>query len=356
MKIGILTQPLVANYGGILQNYALQAVLKRMGHEVWTMDYLKYTWFDWFNNAWRILAHKLLGHDVKFSKTPSSRKANERPLRRFVNENISLTTPRTKHVERKIVEKFRFEGIIVGSDQVWRPKYVILIQDMFLNFCKDMPIKRIAYAASFGTDEWEFTTEQTKICAPLAQQFDAVSVREPSGVSLCLKHLDVEATYVLDPTLLLTAEDYACLCIGIPRNKPFVFAYILDQSEEKLKMIEDFAASKGLTYLIQSAGPAIKQDDSIELWLSRFRDAAYIITDSFHGTAFSINFSKDFYVFSNKERGNSRIESLLELFDLQDRIINHVINANTCIDWKGVNNKLDEEREKSMKWLYDVLM
>lgn len=356
MRIGILTQPLVANYGGILQNYALQAVLKRMGHEVWTMDYLKYTWFDWFNNAWRILAHKLLGHDVKFSKTPSSRKANERPLRRFVNENISLTTPRTKHIERKIVEKFGFEGIIVGSDQVWRPKYVILIQDMFLNFCKDMPIKRIAYAASFGTDEWEFTTEQTKLCAPLAQQFDAISVREASGVSLCRNYLNVEATHVLDPTLLLTAENYACLCIGIPCNKPFVFAYILDQSEEKLKMIEDFAASKGLTYLIQSAGTVIKQDDSIELWLSRFRDAAYIITDSFHGTAFSINFSKDFYVFSNKERGNSRIESLLELFDLQDRIINHVINDNTCIDWKGVNNKLDEEREKSMKWLYDVLM
>ena len=356
MKIGILTHPLVANYGGILQNYALQAVLKRMGHEVWTMDYLKYTWFDWFNNAWRILAHKLLGHDVEFSKTPSSRKANERPLRRFVNENISLTTPRTKHVERQIVEKFGFEGIIVGSDQVWRPKYVILIQDMFLNFCKDMPIKRIAYAASFGTDQWEFTDEQTEICAHLAQQFDAVSVRESSGVSLCRKHLDIEATNVLDPTLLLTAEDYTRLCIDIPRKKPFVFAYILDQSEEKLKMIKDFASTKGLPYLIQSAGPAMDQDDSIELWLSSFRDAAYVITDSFHGTAFSINFGKDFYVFSNTARGNSRFDSLLGLFDLQDRVINHAIITNSCIDWKGVNNKLDEERENSMKWLKEVLM
>lgn len=320
------------------------------------MDYLKYTWFDWFNNAWRILAHKLLGHDVEFSKTPSSRKANERPLRRFVNENISLTTPRTKHVERQIVEKFGFEGIIVGSDQVWRPKYVILIQDMFLNFCKDMPIKRIAYAASFGTDQWEFTDEQTEICAHLAQQFDAVSVRESSGVSLCRKHLDIEATNVLDPTLLLTAEDYTRLCIDIPRKKPFVFAYILDQSEEKLKMIKDFASSKGLPYLIQSAGPAIKQDDSIELWLSRFRDATYIITDSFHGTAFSINFGKDFYVFSNKGRGNSRFESLLGLFDLQGRIIDHAINVNSRINWQGVNNKLIEERQKSMKWLKEVLM
>lgn len=356
MKIGIITQPLAANYGGILQNYALQVVLKRMGHEVWTMDYRKYTWLNWFNNAWRILAHKLLGHDVEFSKTPSARKANERPLRRFVNKKISLATPRTKIVERRIAEKYGFDTIIVGSDQVWRPEYNGHIQDMFLDFCKDMLIKRIAYAASFGTDEWEFTAEQTKICAPLAQQFDAISVREASGVTLCRNYLKVEATHVLDPTLLLTAEEYAGLCTDIPRKEPFVFAYILDQNEEKLKLIKAFADSKCLPYLIQSADEGVSDDDSIELWLSRFRDAAYIITDSFHGTAFSINFGKDFYVFSNTGRGNSRFESLLGLFDLQDRVICHAINVNSCIDWTGVSNKLDEEREKSMKWLKEELM
>lgn len=356
MKIGIVTQPLSSNYGGILQNYALQTILKRMGYEVWTMDYLKYTWLSWLNNAWRILAHKLLGHDVKFSKTPSARKAIERPLRRFVKKNINLTTPRTKLIERLIVEKYEFETIIVGSDQVWRPAYNSHIEDMFLGFCNSMSVKRIAYAASFGTDEWEFTAEQTKVCAPLAQQFDAISVREASGVALCRNHLNVEATHVLDPTLLLTADDYIRLCKEIPRKEPFVFAYILDQSEEKLKMIKDFADCKGLSFLIQSAGPEIKQDDSIELWLSRFRDAAYVITDSFHGTAFSINFGKDFYVFSNKGRGNSRFESLLGLFGLQDRIIDQAINVNSRIDWKGINNKLIEEREKSMNWLTKVLI
>ena len=145
MKIGIITQPLGLNYGGILQNYALQTVLKRMGHDVWTMDYKKFTWMDWLDNSWRVLAHKLLGHNVKFGKTPSERKALESHLRRFALKNISLTVPRTKYVEKRIVKKYGFEAIVVGSDQVWRPKYNNHIERMFLSFCKDQNIKRMRW-------------------------------------------------------------------------------------------------------------------------------------------------------------------------------------------------------------------
>lgn len=351
MKIGILTQPLVANYGGILQNYALQTVLKRMGHEVWTIDYCKYTWIDWLDNSWKVLALKILGYNVKFSKMPPVRRAVERPLRRFAHKNITLTAPRTKYAEKHIVKKYAFDAIVVGSDQVWRPKYNPRIEKMFLSFCKDLPIKRIAYAASFGTDEWELTTEQTQICVPLAQKFDAISVREVSSVALSCNHLNVEAAHVLDPTLLLTNEDYLRLCSDMPYKEPFIFAYILDQNEEKLKMIKDFAVSKGLPYLIQSADAGVSDDDSIELWISRFRDAAYVITDSFHGTAFSIIFGKNFFVIGNKRRGNSRFESLLGLFDLQDRIIEDSEFSNCQIDWNHVNRRLSEERRRSESWL-----
>lgn len=81
MKIGILTQPLQANYGGILQNYALQQVLKQMGHDVWTIDYGKFTWINWLDNAWRVLAHKMLGHKAHFATTPSEKEKIEAPLR-----------------------------------------------------------------------------------------------------------------------------------------------------------------------------------------------------------------------------------------------------------------------------------
>lgn len=351
MKIGILTQPLALNYGGILQNYALQTVLKRMGHEVWTIDYNKYTWCNWLDNAWRVFAHKMLGHDVKFSKTPPKRKALETYLRRFVLQHITVTQPRTRKVEKSIIKKYSFDAIIVGSDQVWRPQYNRHIERMFLSICENMDIRRIAYAVSFGTDQWDLTPKQTKVCAPLAQQFDAVSVREASGVALCLNHLNVDATHVLDPTLLLTAEDYTNLCSEIPIKEPFVFAYILDPNEDIVNKIKTFAKRKNLPYLIQSAGSLIQKDASIEKWLSQFRDAAYVITDSFHGTVFSIIFEKDFYVYGNPNRGNSRFDSLLESFDLKDRAIDKNITEMGMIDWEKVNHSLALERNKSFYFI-----
>ena len=157
----------------------------------------------------------------------------------------------------------------------------------------------MAYAASFGTDQWEYTPEQEAECARLAKLFDAISVREASGVGLCKEHFDVEATHVLDPTLLLTANDYNDLCKGIEPREPFVFAYILDMTEQKVAEIKAFAEAKGLSCFIKSADADISDADSIELWLSYFRDAAYVITDSFHGTAFSINYNNFITIYNN---------------------------------------------------------
>lgn len=353
MKIGIVTQPLHANYGGVLQNYALQQVLKRMGHEVWTLDYWKYDWLNWADMTWRVLAHKMLGHQVKFGRTPAEQRKLEMPLRRFVDQCMSLTAPRTKKFSKQIVSKYALDAIVVGSDQVWRPMYNYDVRDCFLKFAQGLSVKRVAYAASFGTDAWEFTDEQTRECAALAKQFDGISVREKSGVGLCKDHLGVSAVHVLDPTLLLYAEDYAALCKDIPQRKPFVFAYILDENEEKLNSIKRFAEQRGLPYYIKSADSGVSMEDSIELWLSYFRDAAFVITDSFHGTAFTINFNKDFYVFGNAQRGNSRFDSLLGQFELQDRIINGKIPVETdsYIDWNKVNQLKVSAVRESIEWL-----
>lgn len=353
MKIGIVTQPLHANYGGVLQNYALQQVLKRMGHEVWTIDYWKYDWLNWADMAWRVLAHKMLGHQVKFGRTPAEQRKLEMPLRRFVDRNISLTAPRTKKFSKQIVRKYALDALVVGSDQVWRPRYNYDVSDCFLKFAQGLSVKRVAYAASFGTDAWEFTDAQTSECAALAKQFDGISVREKSGVGLCQDLLGVSAVHVLDPTLLLQAEDYSALCKDIPQRKPFVFAYILDKSEDKINSIQRFAEQRGLPYYIKSADAGVSMEDSIELWLSYFRDAAFVITDSFHGTAFSINFNKDFYVFGNAQRGNSRFDSLLGQLGLQGRIIKGKIPTETdnSIDWNKINQLKVSALTESIEWL-----
>lgn len=356
MRIGILTQPLHANYGGILQNYALQQVLKNIGAEVWTIDYDRHNWLDWADNVWRVFIFKMLGRTAHFVDTPNERKRKEMPLRRFVNKHIHITKPRTKIFERRIVKKYAFDTLVVGSDQVWRPMYNYNVEDCFLKFALNLKIKKVAYAASFGTDEWEFTPQQTEECAMLAKLFDGISVREKSGVILCGKYLGVSATNVLDPTLLLHAEDYKNLCKDIPKREPFIFAYILDENEAMINNIKDFAESRGLPFLIKGADNSVGDNDTIELWLSYFRDAEFIITDSFHGTAFSIIFNKDFYVYGNKKRGNSRFHSLLGIFDLKNRMIGNTLPDVLCsIDWNIVNEKREVAIKESKSWLNQIL-
>ena len=352
MKIGIFTQALTTNYGGILQNYALQQVVKGMGHEVYTFDICKPSWKAWSISAIKCAIKKCLGRTAKFPTLPSNIKRREKPLRRFVKSHIQVTAPRVKLPTAELVDRYSLDGIIVGSDQVWRPLYNYgFIDQLYLAFVKDRDIKRIAYAASFGTDEWEYTKEEEIACAALAKKFNGISVRENSGVALCRDHLGVDAVHVLDPTLLLDSTHYAGLCKHIAKREPFVFAYILDQSEEKVESIKSFATSKGLPYFIMSAGPEVSEGDSIELWLSYFRDANYVITDSFHGTAFSIIFNRDFYVFGNKERGNSRFDSLLGCLELRDRIVNRQVTELPAVEWDKVNAKRGSLRESSLKWL-----
>jgi hypothetical protein len=351
MRIGIITQPLTTNYGGILQNYALQEVLRRMGHEPWTVDYGKMSWLTWLDCAWRVVAHKLLGHNATFPSTPPQVKQKQAPLRQFVDNNINLTRLRTWYIQSSVIKKYHFQALIAGSDQVWRPRYNAKLGRCFFDFASGWDVRRIAYAASFGTDEWEFTEDQTRVCSALAKKFSGISVRELPGVELCRKYLGVDAAHVLDPTLLLKQEDYCKLCEQIPIREAFVFAYILDESPAKIEAIRTFAKRKGLPYFIKSAGPNVQPDDTVELWLSYFRDAAFVITDSFHGTAFSINFNKDFYVYGNAHRGNSRFESLLRLFGLEERMIESLPENEEAINWSEVNRKLEAERDNSMRWL-----
>lgn len=214
MRLGIITQHLDLNYGGILQNYALQTILKRLGHDVYTINrtdipeiYVSSIFRQTRFSINQILK-RLLGR-------PSSMLYQEYiHIRKncidFVHRNINLTEIfKSQEQLLSIINKYDFEGYIVGSDQVWRPSYSLNIYNDFLDFCYDKKnIKRIAYAASFGVSDWSFNEEETKGIRLLAKRFDAISVREESGVELCKEFLGVEAILLLDPTLLLEKEDY----------------------------------------------------------------------------------------------------------------------------------------------------
>ena len=223
--------------------------------------------------------------------------------------------------------------VIVGSDQVWRPKYNYIIEDMYLKFAEGLSIKRIAFAASFGVDNWEYTPKQTRECSKLAKKFDAISVREESGVKLCREHLGVDATLVLDPTLLLTKEDYLPICEEVPVcSEKYLAVYVLDENAEVAATYENEAAARGLT--VKKFHADSNSTLTVPEWLAMFRDASYVVTDSFHGTVFSIIFGKDFKCIYNKSRGSARFESLLKLYN---------------------SGKIDETREFSLNWLKSAL-
>lgn len=355
MRIGIVTQPLSRNYGGILQNYALQQTLIKLGHTPYTFDLGKYTWRDWAILTIKSVIKKILGRQCSFPANPNTFYAKECILRRFVDNYISMTHPRTYTPIAKQIISYNLDAIIVGSDQVWRPKYNYRIGAMYLDFTKGFDIKRIAYAASFGTDEWEYTKKQTLSCKTLLEKFDAISVREKSGVDMCKTHFGTDAMHLLDPTLLLTKEEYKQLVTHIPEVKTkYLFAYILDPTDEKIQYVTRYAENLGLEVVVKGVDAQLSEEDSVENWIAIFRDAQYVITDSFHGSVFSIIFNKPFIALGNRARGMVRFDSLFEAFDLGNRLVDLSEKESVIVhtvDWTKVNVKIDTYRKKSFEFL-----
>lgn len=349
MKIGILTLPLHTNYGGILQAHALQTVLERMGHNVRVIDYDSMKplqlplWKMPFAYSKRIFKN-ILGHPTKiFWEQYQNQKKTL--IRQHTNYYIN------KYINRHIINHFSeikehdYEAFVVGSDQVWRPKYFTSlfnsdISNAYLSFAAHWQVKRLSYAASFGVDTWEYNKEQTEKCKYLINKFNAISVREDSAQILCAENYDVTVEHVLDPTMLLTKEDYESL-LNKECEKELegeIMTYILDDNTDKdsfVKKVETITGYKSFCAKAKSDNRDSINDliqPPIEHWIQGFRDAKIIITDSFHACVFSILFRKPFFVIMNDGRGKSRFQSLLRMFGLEDRIV----SPNSIISQKNI--------------------
>lgn len=362
MKIAILTLPLHTNYGGILQCYALQTVLQRMGHDVKVLSRpqygISYYWIYPLAICKRIIKRYILGKEVDILRAPHEiiRKNTDRFIKQYIHKY------NCRNWTLKIANKF--DVIVVGSDQVWRPEYSQPIDFAFLSFLGNSKIKRISYAASFGVDFCEYSEEQLNICSSLLKKFDAISVRETSGVELCSNYFGVNAVQMIDPTLLLSADDYRVLInYAVTRtSKGTMLVYILDKTEEKISLVNKIAAEKGLiTFWLDS--PDAQNENiplknyvkmPVEQWLRSFDDAEFIFTDSFHGCVFSIIFRKQFLAIGNIERGLSRFLSLLKLFSLEDRLIfsfNEYKENLSMIDYDKLYDKLHVLQKQSVLFL-----
>lgn len=380
MKIAILTLPLSANYGGILQCYALQTVLSRLGHSVIVLNRKYVPTPAWRRNL-RFVKRFYLFY-LKGDKTvqlfpwytPKRWETVTRNLSSFVSRYINMTaTPIYRASElRENILSHGVEGIVYGSDQIWRPCYAPDVKAYFGSFVlPEDGIRQVAYAASFGVNECEFSQELLQECAPLLQRFDAVSVRELSGVDLCRTCFGVEACQLIDPTLLLNAEDYVQLINQADTDfvDGDVLSYVLDKSDEKDSIIASVAES--LHSQVYDVSPKMfdpnlswnaRVQKPMEQWLKGFRDAKMVVTDSFHGCVFSILFQKPFVAIGNASRGMARFTTLFRTFGLEDRMVgsweefqSRKPDLLAPVDYGKVNAKLQNCREAAMTFLKRTL-
>lgn len=377
MKIGILTLPLNSNYGGVLQAYALQTVLKRMGHDVLEVELKKNLRWQ-YPPLWKIP----LSFGKRFLFKYIVRRKNQKILlERYERKIYPLLVHDifdfiSKYINQFKVDKFidckgKFDVWICGSDQIWRYKYYPFfegdIANVYLKFLDDDSCKRIAYAASFGTDNWEYPAKETAECKNWIQKFDAVSVREETGVKLCSTYYDIKAKHVLDPTMLLSKDDYVDLIekSDVPKSKGNLFCYILDNTDEKMNVVKNIEKQRHLSPFFMNGDCGNWTEDlekriqpPVESWLRAFYDSEFIVTDSFHACVFSILFHKQFLVIGNKERGLARIYSLLSMFGLEDRLTSDTgldINRMKTIDYDRVDEILAKHREVSRTFLIQAL-
>lgn len=377
MRIGVLTLPLHFNFGGILQAYALQTILEREGHEVVVFGKNRQQKF--------FSLKKLPIYIYRFAKKYILRKKNvdvffeAKKSREF--EKICVNTSafvKSKIHERRIksfneLKESDFDVLVVGSDQIWRPRYVksswnTNVSNAMLKFAEHWNVKKIAYAASFGTEQWELSPKETEEWKRLAALFNAVSVREKDGVGLCNSYLGVVAQVVLDPTLLLSKEDYCSLIknSAVESHNGDFLNYILDSSEKNEKLISQIAEKFCLKVFrvnapVDKDGVSIEKriQPSVEQWLKGFEQAKFIATDSFHACVFAIIFRKPFVVFLNKNRGCSRIKNLLSTFDLESHLIDEssvISDMHFYAIPESVYEKLRNLKADSMKFLNKYLV
>ena len=365
MTIKIITRHAVANYGSILQAYATEKIFESLGCECEIINYVR---------------SDEQGKNISRTMLKRNRKWNRNFVLRFIY--LMLQTPIyngsynnfkkfRKHLltesEREYSSEKELETLpgadiyCTGSDQVWgQIGNVQFDENYFLSFVPEGR-KCISFASSFGKD---VVSDELKSKLPeLLSKYSAITVREKCAKDL-LQSIGIEAELMLDPTLLLTKEDWAKLCTVEIKKSGYVLTYQLHEDKKLEEFAEKFAKKIGkplirisISWLYRFKSGNFVYMPSPEEFLSYFRNCEYVITDSFHATVFSIIFNKKFVDVLPQNSGN-RITSLLDLLGLSDRILKQYNDFTTLqqdIDYTSVNKILNEEKIRTMESLKKII-
>ena len=362
-KIEVITLHRIVNYGSVLQAYATQYIMEKIGFNVEFVDY--------YPERMHILGmlKRIKGKNEKLKKSfllrtlariiifPSYLKRFY-VFKKFIKEklNLSKTVYKTKEQLEKDIPQADF--YCTGSDQVWNTGWNEKIDEpFFLNFAPKDKIC-FSYASSFGKsqlEEWE--KKKTK---ELLGKYKYLAMREKSGVQI-LNDLGIkEGINVLDPTLLLTKDDWNSLISDKYKNKKYIFMYNINRNAKLDEYAKKLSKKKKIPVITVSYQfhdffkfGKVKVNPKVQDFLSLIANAEYVLTDSFHCTAFSINFNKNVLI-AYPEKFSTRLASIVEITGLTNRVIDDYDDISICernINFDYANEQLKKERDKSIQYI-----
>ncbi|MBU5486781.1 polysaccharide pyruvyl transferase family protein [Clostridium sp. MSJ-8] len=371
MKIATMTWIYNGNYGTVLQAYALQKMLNDKGYETNLINYRASTKskiknFFKSKNSYSLFIQKAKSVIFK-SKSNSSidYKLRNKRFMDFLNNECSLTKLYSNPEDLKELNDI-YDVFICGSDQIWSPNF---FNEIFYLSYVDENRKKIAYAPSFGVSS--ITNKKKNKIKALLERFDYISVREKQGADIVKELTNKNVEVVLDPTLLLSEEQWEKVAISPNIEEPYILCYFLSDNDFYYKTVEKLEEETGYKVIsipvtadsyntmydkYPAAGP--------QEFLGLIKNAALVCTDSFHGSIFSINFKRDFYVFKrfsddSISSQNSRIYNILNLLQANDRLFEEgkkiTREGIKITNYNEIYDKLLAVREKSIKWLIDKL-
>ena len=383
MKVGIASCYYNRNYGSMLQAYATQKIIEKLGYKAITIQCLPPINYMTQSKI-KYYFHKIGNIDIVRSKIRQQKGktnagSNSEYLRNRTIRNEKFDEFYKKYIHLSELNETRedltqlassMDAVIVGSDMLWHP--INIEHDYYtLTFVPD-PVKRISYATSFGTTS--IPKYQRKRAKDFLERFSAISVREQSGVQV-IKDLGVskQVKVVLDPTLLFNAEEWMVIQKVEPIiEDKYIFCYFLGVNQEHRRLANELKKKTGHKIVtLPHLDEYVANDEQFgdyqlfnigpSEFVNLIRNAAYVLTDSFHGTCFSILNHKKFMTFNrfqakNTQSTNTRIDSLLGNLHLEKR---RVLSSDfdICslidedIDYNTADGMLEHMREASLKYL-----
>ncbi len=363
-KIGIITVHRNVNYGANLQAFASCKYINNLGFNAEIIDYYpkeidkdNYL-FSWLKLSYDCGKSKSIVHNLKLiiALVLSAPKKYKR-LKGFYAFRKKYCRQSVKYEDFNDIANGGYTDVVCGSDQIWNPGITKGINPFYFGNISGVT-NRISYAASLGRTAYKHNDEL--IAAELIKNMDYVSVREENSVDYIKGISGKNVENVCDPVFLLEKEEYEKIAEQIKVKKPYLLVYSVISNPTMLSAAKKYAEQKGLT-LVEICQNKTRGEKHIQLcdatpeeFLGAIKNAETVVTNSFHGTAFSIIFNKDLYVFDNKSRG-SRITNILKKAALENRIVENEIDELPPIDYNKVNITFEDYINASKQFLITAL-